>query len=287
MSDSLSVLSPLVARRRVARCFREMRRQAGLSLEQAAARLDLKRSGLHRLETGGSIPHVHIARSMMDLYDQYMPELLDTIRASRRRGWWQDYRVLNRDYLGWEAGAAALREVAVVRLPDLLQTEDYARELLAGRDHLADEIKTRRIRQDRLTSSDCPLTFTAVLDESALRNSVGNARVMRAQLARVVECAAWPTVQVRVLPASTGAGVRTAGFRLLAFDHSDDPPVVYADCAHATVREDEREQVDEASRAFDAVASAALSEEDSVAFIQLLSRELYPSDQITVERKSA
>ncbi len=282
-----SVLSPPVARRRVARCFREMRLAAGLTLEEAAVRLDLKKSGLHRLESGGSLPHVHVARSMMDLYDQYVEDLLDTIRAARHRGWWQDYRVLNRDYLGWEAGAATLREVAVLQLPDLLQTEDYARELLADRDHLADEIKTRRIRQDRLTSSDGPLVFTAVLDESALRNSVGNAHVMRGQLARVVECAAWPTVEVRVLPASAGAGVRTAGFRLLAFDHSDDTPVVFADCAHATVREDEREQVHEAFRMFDAIASAALSEDDSVTFIERIARELYPSEKITVERKSA
>jgi transcriptional regulator with XRE-family HTH domain len=286
MTDPLSVPSPPVARRRVARCFREMRLAAGLTLEQAAVRLDLTRSGLHRLESGGAIPHVHIARSMMDLYDQYLPDLLDTIRASRRRGWWQGYRVSNRDYIGWEAGAALLREVAVVRLPDLLQTAEYAHELLAGRVHLSDEIAARRIRQDRLNSLS-PLRFAAVLDESALRNSVGDARVMRDQLAHVVECAAWPTVQINVLPASAGARVRTAGFRLLAFDHSDDEPIVYADCAHATVREDDRVQVGETSRVFDAITSAALTEEDSVAFIQDLSQELYPSEKSTSRRKSA
>jgi hypothetical protein len=224
---------------------------------------------------------------MMDFYDKFMPNLLDWIRASRRRGWWSEYRVPNSDYLGWEAGAAALREVAVVRLPDLLQTENYTRELLAGRNHLADEIGTRRIRQARLIGPDSPLTFVVVLDESALRNCVGDSKVMRGQLARVVECAETGNVHVRVLPAVAGADVRTTGFRLLEFDDADDPPVLFADCVHTTVREDRPEQVAEARRAFDAIASAALSEEDSMAFVRHLSRELYPSGSTTMERKSA
>jgi len=287
MTGQLAMLSPPVARRRVAWCFRDMRRKAGLPLEDAASRLDLTRSGLHRLETGMTTAHVHVARSMMDLYDHYMPDLLDMIRAARQRGWWQDYRVPNRDYLGWEAGAAAVREVAVVRVPDLLQTEDYARELLAGRDQLSDEVRTRRIRQARLNHPDLPLAFTVILDESSLRNCVGSPSMMRSQLAHVIECAEWTTVNVHVLPAGAGAAVRTAGFRLLEFDHPDDPPVLYADCVHGTVREDGDEQVAEARRAFDAIASKALSEEDSKTFIQRLSRELYPSERPTSERKSA
>ncbi len=258
-----------------------MRRQAGLTLELAASKLDLARSGLHRLESGISVANVHVARSMMDLYDQYAPDLLDMIRAARRRGWWQDYRVPNRDYLGWEAGAAAVHEVAVVRLPELLQTEVYARELLAGRDELIDEIKTRRIRQQRLDDSDRPLAFTVVLDEAALRNCVGEPSVMRRQLAHVIECGDRANVRVRVLPSSTGARVRTAGFRLLEFDHPDDSPVMFADCVHATVREDGSERVAETRQVFEAVASAALSEEDSIAFIRDLSRELYPSARPT------
>jgi transcriptional regulator with XRE-family HTH domain len=264
-----------------------MRLKAGLTLDQAASRLDLKRSGLHRLETGGSIPHVHVARSMMDLYDQFVPDLLDTIRAARRCGWWQDYRVPNRDYLGWEAGATTLREVAAARVPELLQTEDYARALLAGQDQLADEIETRRVRQERLKSTDNPLAFTVILDESALRNCVGDPRVMRAQLAYVAEFAVLANVQVRVLAASAGASVRTAGFRLLEFGHPDDPTVLFADCVHATVREESCEVVADARRRFDDIAAAVLPEADSVAFIRDLSHELYPSESTTMERKSA
>lgn len=283
----LALLGPLVARRRVARCFRGMRVQAGLSLDEAASKLDVKRSGLHRLESGETAPHVHIARSMMDLYDQYMPDLLDTIRVSRQRGWWREYRVSNRDYVGWESGASGLLEVAVVRIPDLLQTEDYTRTLFVGQEQLADEISTRRIRQQRLTRLDYPLEARIVLDESALRNRLGSSDVMRDQLMHVTAVAECPNVHIRLLPADTGGNVRTSGFRLLGFHDHEDPPVLYADCAQATVREDRQEHVTEARRAFDAIEAVALSEEDSVTLIKRMARELYSSEQAQTDRKTA
>lgn len=272
---SIRQLSPLVARRRVARWFRVMRMEAGLSLDEAAAKLDMTRSGLHRMETAVAIPHVHIARSMMDLYDQYSPEMLDTIRAARQRGWWQGCRAPNREYLGWEAGAAILREVAVVRVPELLQTEDYAHVALAGREQYADQISARRIRKKRLTDPDWPLTVMAVLDEASLRNRQGSPMVMRDQLAHVVAMAERPNVRVRVLPASADVRDRIAGFRLLDFAHPDDSPILYADSVHATIRADRPEEIAEASRVFDALDAAALSEQDSLALIQRVNDELY------------
>lgn len=283
--------SPPLARRRVARWLRAMRLDAGLSLEQAAPRLDLTTSSLHRLETGVTQAHVHVARSMMDLYDRRMPELLDVIRASRRRGWWQGYQVADRDYLGWEAGAARVYEAAVLRVPDLLQTEEYTRHLMrelnvrapAGR--LGDEIHARRIRQSRLTDTEDPLDYSVVLDESALRNRVGDSDVMRHQLARIVECASWPTVHLLVLPASAGAHVRYGGFRLLDFDHPDDPPVLYADVVDSGVREDRPELVADARQLFEIIASSSLSREDAKEFVQRIARELYSSGCGVRERK--
>lgn len=266
------VASPLVARRRVARLLRLMREQARLTLDQAAPRLDLTRSALHRVETGYTQVSVHLARSAMDLYDQYLPDLLDTIRAARKRGWWQAYRAQDLEVVAWEAGASILSEWAVVRLPDLLQTEDYAAALLADTDSLADELAVRRTRQQRLIDQTGPLAFTAVLDESALHNQVGEPAVMRAQLEHLVACSSWPAVSVRVLPASAGARIRAAGFRLLDFDHPDDLPVMYAEVPGATLRKEEAESVTAARAIFETVQAAALSPEDTRTFITRLAR---------------
>lgn len=62
-----------------------MRQQAGLTLEEAAARLDKTRSGLHRRETGYTKTDVHLARSMMDLYNIPDATLLDEIRKAARQ----------------------------------------------------------------------------------------------------------------------------------------------------------------------------------------------------------
>lgn len=283
----LALLGPLVARQRVARIFREMRKGAYLTLEEAASKLDTKKNSLHRLETGAAVPNVHIARSMMDFYDQYMSDLLDLIRVARQRGWWRDYRVSNGDYLGWETGATALREVAIIRIPDLLQTEDYTRALLTGQEQLSHEIKTRHIRQQHLTRPDHPLTARMVLDESTLRNRLGTPDVMSDQLTHVAATAEHPNVHLRLLPATAGGHVRTSGFRLLDFYHAEDPPVLYADCAHTTMREDRHEHVTEARRAFDAIEAAALSKDDSITAIQHLARELYSPKQSQPDRRSA
>ncbi len=160
-------VSPPVARRRVARQVRLMREQAGLTLDQAAPRLDLTRSALHRAESGGSQVSVHLVRSMMDLYDKYSPDLLDTVRAARRRGWWHGYRITDLDFVAWEAGATHVRELAVARVPDLLQTENYARALLGDSKDLRAELAARHIRQGQLTGAAGRLAVSVVLGRSS------------------------------------------------------------------------------------------------------------------------
>jgi DNA-binding XRE family transcriptional regulator len=261
--------SPPVARRRVARQVRAMREQARLTLDEAAPRLDMSRSALHRVETGVTHVTVHLARSMMDLYDQYLPDLLDTIRAARQRGWWQSYRAADLEFVAWEAGASGVCEWAVVRLPALLQTDDYASALLRGSDRPFDELAVRRMRQRRLVAEN-PVAFTAVIDESALRNQVGGPEVMRAQLGHLVVCAARQAVTIHVLPASAGAEIRAPGFQILAFAHPDDPPVMYAEVPGGSIRKDEAASVAAARAIFDMMQTSALSCEDSQTFITRL-----------------
>jgi DNA-binding XRE family transcriptional regulator len=269
-----------------------MRHDARLSLEEAAPRLDLTRSSLHRLETGVTVANVHIARSMMDLYDVRMPDLLEVIRAARRRDWWHGYHVTGHEYIGWEAGATCVYEVAALRVPDLLQTEDYTRHLLLrdlseqspdGR--LSDEVSTRRKRQARLTDSEDPLSYTVILDESTLRSSVGSPDVMRAQLDHIAESASWPAVNVLVLAA--GSHPRCGGFRLLEFDHPDDPPVLFADLIDSERREDSADLTKSTRQQFDLIASAALPPDASIDRVRTMADELYPHQCDAQQRNTA
>lgn len=247
--------NPLLARRRVQATVRRMRKRAALGLGEAASLLDLSSSALSRMETGDTPITVHLARSMMDLYDQYSPTLIANVRAARTRGWWRELHFSADHYVGWESGASGIREVAITRIPDLLQTEDYARALLVDGSSAERELTALKIRQDRLTSSPS-LRLSVVLDESALHKEVGGPHVMGAQLEHLRTTR--PAVSIRVLPANTGALFTVSNFRLLEFDHRDDQPIVFADTPMELLKEERHDKVALAQRLFEDISNAAL-----------------------------
>jgi transcriptional regulator with XRE-family HTH domain len=249
--------NPLLARQQVKATVRRMRKQARLDLDKAASLLDLSRSALSRMERGETSITVHLARSMMDLYDQYSPTLIANVRAARTRGWWRDFHFSADHYIGWESGASGIREVAVLRIPDLLQTEDYARALLVDDPSAERDLAAFKIRQDRLSSSPPSVQLSVIVDESALHNDVGGPDVMQAQLEHLRTTR--PVVSIRVLPANTVALFNASNFRLLDFDHGDNPPIVFADTPMKLIKEDKPNKVALARRLFEDINNATLS----------------------------
>src|SRR3954453_8976260 len=77
-------------------------------------------------------------------------------------------------------------------------------------------------RQGR-RAEGAPLEVRAVLGEGALRAVVGGAEAMRAQLRHLLDCAALPTVELRVVPFAAGAHPGFAGrFTILRFRDDGD-----------------------------------------------------------------
>ena len=74
---------PMILRRRLGRRIKRLRESAGLSLDEAALRLEKTHRSLNRYETGESAIDMHLARSMMDLYDVYDGDLLDYVREEQ------------------------------------------------------------------------------------------------------------------------------------------------------------------------------------------------------------
>lgn len=107
-----------------------MRQNVGLTLDEAAPLLDKTRSALGRIEKAETIADVHLVRSAMDAYQVYDPDAVELARDAMRPGWWQAYGVRDRWFIGLETAAVRSLEVALVRLPALLQTPDYTRALL-------------------------------------------------------------------------------------------------------------------------------------------------------------
>jgi hypothetical protein len=273
----------IIRRRILARRLEQLRRDAGLRLEDAAPRLDWSVSKLSRIENALQAVDVHAVRSMLDLYDvgDEWAELIQLTRQAHKRPWWHTYRLGGRaPYVGYETEASLVREFTVGFIPGLLQTADYARALFTSApvrrtaDQLAHDIEVRMIRQRRLTEVEEPLELVAVIDEMALRRTVGGPGVLRAQLLHLVEAAVLDTVTVRVLPtevvAHAGLG---SGFIVLNFGDLGEPDVAYVEHALGALFLEKEEDVTRARLAFDRVCADALDPAESLALIRRLAED--------------
>ena len=156
----------VVRRRMLGRRLRLLREEAGLTLDEAAPRLDWSTSTLSRIETGQQAPNVHGVRSMLDLYGAGGPtwdELITLTREVRQKSWWRAYRLGEHAfYVGYENEASMVQEFSLAFFPGLLQIADYSRALFTTvamrrtEAELADEVAVRMIRQERLTSVGRP-----------------------------------------------------------------------------------------------------------------------------------
>ncbi|MGI9097354.1 MAG: helix-turn-helix domain-containing protein [Solirubrobacteraceae bacterium] len=258
--------------------LRELRDGAGLTGEEVAKRMGRAHSTLSRWETGALIPRVPDVYFMLQLYGVDGAErdaLLRSTRDAREREDWEvDVSVAVADYAWLESRARKVEEFQDSVVPGLLQTADYARELLRAWDPANNQLwidrtlAARIARQRRLTDDD-PLQLAAVIGEGALRLSVGGPEVMRAQLKHLVDIAAQPNVDVRVLPFATGAHAGVTGpFRILRFREDQDIATVETRGGDFYL-----EDIEPFAQALRRLTAATLPQRKSVAMIAAMRRE--------------
>jgi hypothetical protein len=267
-------------RRQLARQLRKMRDDAGLTLLEAATRMEMSISSLSRVENGVQLVDVHWMRDVLDVYlvvDERREEMIELCRRAKQRGWWRAYGLRDRGYVPLEAEASTVREFNVTVVPGLLQVPEYARALF---DHAAvplseadraREVKVREVRQRRLYTEGDPLELVAVIDESVLHRPVGGAEVLRAQLDHLVIVAELDTVTLQVLPMSTGAHPGLQGsFILLGFTDLEEPDLVYTEYVAGAAHIEDPDGVHRCSVAFERMRAAALSPADTIALLERL-----------------
>lgn len=265
-------------RRQLGRALREMREEAGLTLDDVVGPLYWSRSKVSRIEKGQQSVDIHGVRSMLDLYDvgggrsQQMIEL--TLQA-REKGWWRTYGLDDYGYVPLEAEATLVREYALGYVPGLLQTEAYARAMFEAsptrrtQQELATQLRIRAIRQRRLTAEDDPVELVAIVDESVLHRPIGGPDVLRAQLTRLVEAAELDRVVFQVLPTAAGARpALSAGFIVLGFGRLGLPDMAYVEHPMGSVQLEREDDVAAATMVFDRLRSLALGPADSVALVR-------------------
>jgi Domain of unknown function (DUF5753)/Helix-turn-helix domain len=186
---------------------RQMRKERvarGWSIHEFARQAGLNAGHLSRIENGKRPPTENVAAAC----DAAFPE---------RRGWfteyyeelrgWSEVPAAFKDWSELEDKAAGVRDWMPGIVTGMLQTEDYARALIAAvprtsPDTAAARLANRMDRQRRvLLRDDDPPAAWFVVDEMSLYRRVGSAEVMAAQMHQLSAIAAMPHVTMQVLPA--------------------------------------------------------------------------------------
>ncbi|MFI6100674.1 helix-turn-helix domain-containing protein [Lentzea sp. NPDC051213] len=272
---------PPFRRRKLAKKLRKLRLHARMSIQEAAKALDKDVQALYRIEAAETRVDVHLVRSMMDLYDAYDPDLLDQVRDALKAGWWRAFGIKGHGYLDVETEAAIVRELALLTIPGLLQTEAYMHAIFEAHhprhsaEALRNNVAVRLIRQRRLTDPDHPLALEAIIDEAALRKMVGGPDVMRAQLRHLLEMMALPNVMLRILSADLGVydAMSSGSFTLVGFPDPDDLDVLYVPYVTGALHIENQEEPKAARLTFDRLAAKALTPDQSTALIERILAE--------------
>ncbi|MFF8945280.1 helix-turn-helix domain-containing protein [Streptomyces sp. NPDC014864] len=272
---------PTARQMRLATELRRLREAAGLSSRQAAALLGVGAAQITHIESalaGVSEQRVRRLASHYACTDQEFVAALVAVATDRTRGWWEEYRgLLPTSFLDLselEHHARFLRHVAILYVPGLLQTEDYARAVFESRlpELTGEEIELRI--QHRKARQDFAVPYEAVIHEAALRIRVSDRVTARAQLTRLLELSEADHITVRVIPmdldgfATASSTMTYVGGPLSKLD------TVVRDAPHGSLLIDAEAQLTTYRTRFHRVETASLDPDRSRDFIHNLTREL-------------
>lgn len=266
-------------RRLVGGALRRYRENVGYALEDAARVLECDRSKISRIETGQRGIRPKELRELLTEYgvpDREQAALVAIASRGGRRGWWHPYAdVLPGPYLDYvimESAAAEIMTYEAQVVPDLLQTDDYTRAIIAAepgyatdqqREEAAAAMATRR---QVILGSPAERRLTVILGEAALHQAVGGPGVMAGQISHLVQLADdFPRLTLQVLPFAAGAhaAAGSASLAILRFPDAPSLGVVYLEALSGGVYLESQEDVARYIRAFALLRAAALSAADS------------------------
>ena len=281
--------SPTVKRRRLAAELHACREQAGLTIEDVALELEWSAAKVSRIENARVRVLPRDVKYLLRTYgvaegDPAWDILTTLARESRQKGWWHAYGDTIGEsfstYVGLEADASTVRIYESEYVPGLLQTEEYAREVIrAGSptvtaDDVEKYVALRMARQRRLAESHRPELW-AVVNEGALRRLTGGGGVMRAQLRCLLEQSHQPHVTLQLMPFGTGAHAGMGGaFTILSFPEPADPEVVYVNYNTGSLFLEKPDEVTRFALIFNHLRAAALSVSETRNVISQLGEEL-------------
>ncbi|MFF1396457.1 Scr1 family TA system antitoxin-like transcriptional regulator [Streptomyces sp. NPDC058287] len=192
--------------RAIGKQVKVLRERAGLTQKELGDRLGYSEDLVSSLERGRRTPQrefLEAADELLDAGGLLKATIEDVEKAKakakvRHPAWFRDYARL-------EASGVEINFFSTLAPPGLLQTEDFIRTLLNGRQPLLSEetieqrVVSRLARQEILTRWPLPMV-TAVIDESVLRRMLGGRKVRQGQLEHLLKFGRLRNITLQVLP---------------------------------------------------------------------------------------
>ncbi|MET8080245.1 helix-turn-helix transcriptional regulator [Streptomyces sp. NPDC005303] len=261
--------------------LRRLREAAGLTAVEAAALLGANRVQMSHIESGlvgVSEERVRRLASHYACTDKEFVDALVAMATDRTRGWWEEYRgLLPTSFLDLSElnhHASFRRDVAILYVPGLLQTEDYARAVFSARvPELTDDELEFRVRH-RMAGQEITIPYELVIHESALRIRVSDRAASRTQLARLLELSGASNVTMRVLPFDLDGFARAASTMTYVGGPVPKLDTVVRDVPQGSAFIDSEAQLSAFRTRFRKVEAVSLDPERSRDFINRLTREL-------------
>jgi transcriptional regulator with XRE-family HTH domain len=229
-------------RRELGAALRRLRKNAGLSGEDIAAKLKISQSRVSRIELGQQAAGpdiVELWARATGAPDKQREKLLDLAEAaatdtvSWRRAMARGLVRLQENSRELEATAATILNFQIAAIPGLLQIPEYARRVFAaghpaGHPDIAGAVAARMNRQAILYDESKHLEF--ILAEAAVRWRLGPENLMRAQVEKILAVSTLENVTIGIIRQGAEADVwHDHGFNILDDRGDSGGPVVHVE----------------------------------------------------------
>lgn len=279
-----------VYRRQLSAQLKELHDQSGKTLAEVGQVIEVNQGSLSRIMNGDRGTSPVLVKAMLDCYGVTDPavreDILDLVRAdqAQKQKWWRKYSaVINTTqyggYLELEQSATTLRSYEPLLIPGLLQTADYAHQVITAMrvDLDAKQVEAlvdvRMKRQALLAGDDAPKLW-AVIDEAALRRISGAPDVLKGQVEHLLDLEPRTNITLQLLPFDAGFHPGLYGsFMLMGFPEPN-PDVVWVENLTNSVYFEGSEDVGRYTEVFDHLRATALGPPETRSRIKEMIKEL-------------
>jgi transcriptional regulator with XRE-family HTH domain len=256
--------------RALAASLRELRMTRGKGLRELARMVRILPQLLSAWEKGQRVPGPEdIARLLgaLQIDDATYERMMRLARRAKDDNWLDsnpsDLPPALSGIVEYERTATRITMWSLAVLPGILQSPDYARDVLSNAEIALDQADTMlvaRLNRQRILVKPDPVRLTAFIGEMAIREEIGSADIMSDQIDHLLEVAALPNVSLRIVPGNIGYHPGLIGPFVL-YEFADLPPIVHLENSHATAFLHETDVVGKYRKQARLIAGTALSDD--------------------------